>query len=51
MGAPTTTAIFLSDVDLAINSMAFKAPRSSALCPNRSPQVYPVTHNSGNTSN
>ena len=48
-GAPTKARMSLSAVYSAIRISASFAAFSSTSCVNRSPHVYPVTHNSGNT--
>ena len=48
-GRPTNTIASISAVNFAIFINSFFASRSSFSCKNRSPQVYPVIHNSGRT--
>ncbi len=48
-GSPTTTTICLFLVASSTSPSPSSADDSSASCKNRSLQVYPVMHNSGNT--
>ena len=51
-GAPTTTVSPSSLFDaLAILNRPSSTASNSVNCPNKSPQVYPVKHNSGYTKN